>query len=178
MSNALFEPAPDFDQPIAVLKHCHDKIRKQLKTMEKLLTHLQEFGANLDAKQGATAILRYFDEAAPKHHADEEEDLMPMLQNTATGEDAVRLSALIPGIRQEHRQMEALWDSLAQQLRGISAGDSAKLSEGDVQQFVGLYTLHMEKEETHIAPIAKKIFSPAQMAQLGQAMRSRRGIDH
>lgn len=178
MSNALFEPAPDFDQPIAVLKHCHDKIRKQLKTMEKLLTHLPEFGANLDAKQGAMAILRYFNEAAPKHHADEEENLMPMLQNTATGEDAACLSALIPGIRQEHRQMEALWDSLTQQLQGIAAGDSADLSKDDVQQFVGLYTSHMEKEETHIAPMAKKIFSSAQMAQLGQAMRSRRGIDH
>lgn len=74
--------------------------------------------------------------------------------------------------------MEALWDSLTQQLQGIAAGDSADLSKDDVQQFVGLYTSHMEKEETHIAPMAKKIFSSAQMAQLGQAMRSRRGIDH
>jgi pyridoxamine 5'-phosphate oxidase len=178
MSNALFEPAPDFDQPIAVLKHCHDKIRKQLKTMEKLSTHLPEFGADLDAKQGAIAILRYFNEAAPKHHADEEQDLVPMLQSTAAGEDAARLSALVPQIMQEHRQMEALWERLAQQLQQISSGDSVQLSDDDVRQFVGLYTSHMEKEEANIAPMAKKIFSSAQMAQLGQAMRSRRGIDH
>lgn len=178
MSNALFDPAPDFDQPIAVLKHCHDKIRKQLKTLEKLSTHLPEFGANLDAKQGAIAILRYFNEAAPKHHADEEEDLMPMLQNTATGEDAIRLRGLMPEILFEHRQMEALWESLARQLQQISSADSTDLSDDAVRQFIGLYTSHMEKEETHIAPMAKKLFSAAQMTQLGQAMRSRRGIDH
>ena len=32
MSNALIDTAPDFSQPIAVLKHCHDRIRKQLLT--------------------------------------------------------------------------------------------------------------------------------------------------
>ena len=103
---------------------------------------------------------------------------MPMLQSTATGDDANRLSALMPEIMLEHRQMEALWESLAQQLQQISTGDSVELSADDVQQFVGLYTSHMEKEEANIAPMAKKIFSAAQMAQLGQAMRSRRGIDH
>jgi len=144
MSDALFEQPPDFDQPIAVLKHCHNKIRKQLRMMEKLSTHLLEFGANLDAKQGANAILRYFDEAAPKHHADEEEDLMPMLQSTAIGEDAAHLSELLPAIMQEHRKM---------------------------------YCSHMETEEAEIAPLANKIFSTAQMAQLGQAMRSRRNIE-
>ena len=176
MSNTLFDTAPDFDQPIAVLKHCHDKIRKQLATMQKLPDHLQEFGANLDAKQGATAILRYFDEAAPKHHADEEVDLLPMLQNTASGDDAEHLKVLMPEILQEHQQMETLWHSLAQQLRALASGDSSTLSRDEVQQFTTLYTAHMEKEESNIAPMAKKLFSTAQMAQLGQAMKNRRGI--
>jgi len=177
MSDALFEQPPDFDQPIAVLKHCHNKIRKQLRMMEKLSTHLLEFGANLDAKQGANAILRYFDEAAPKHHADEEEDLMPMLQSTAIGEDAAHLSELLPAIMQEHRQMEVLWQILAPQLLDISNGNCADLSKDALQQFVKLYCSHMETEEAEIAPLANKIFSTAQMAQLGQAMRSRRNIE-
>ncbi len=177
MSNTLFDSAPDFDQPIAVLKHCHDKIRKQLLTMQKLPGHLPEFGADIDAKQGATAILRYFDEAAPKHHADEEQDLLPMLQNTAVDDDAKRLNALMPEIMLEHQQMEALWQSLALQLKQVASGDSSALSADEVGKFVALYTSHMEKEETNIAPMAKRLFSPAQMAELGLAMRRRRGID-
>jgi hemerythrin-like domain-containing protein len=176
MSNTLFDSAPAFDQPIAVLKHCHDKIRKQLAIMQKLPDHLQEFGANLDVKQAAAAVLRYFDEAAPKHHADEEVDLLPMLQETAIGDDANALKALMPEILQEHQQMETLWHSLAQQLRVLASGDASTLSRDEVQQFATLYTAHMEKEESNIAPMAKKIFSSAQMARLGQAMKSRRGI--
>jgi pyridoxamine 5'-phosphate oxidase len=177
MSTALFDSAPDFDQPIAVLKHCHDKIRKQLLTMQKLLDHLPEFGTNLDAKQGATAILRYFDEAGPKHHADEEQDLLPMLQSTAIGEDAKHLNALMPEIMLEHQQMEVLWQNLALQLKQVSSGASSALSVDEVEKFVALYTSHMEKEEANIAPMAKRLFSPAQMAQLGLAMRRRRGIE-
>lgn len=178
MINTLFDAAPDFDQPIAVLKHCHDRIRKQLRTMQKLLDHLPKIGANLEAKQGASAILRYFNSAAPHHHADEEQDLMPMLRTSALGDDAARLDVLIPEIMREHEQMEALWQILGQQLDQIACGASSALSGDDVQQFVALYTLHMDKEEAHIAPMAKRLFSAAQMHQLGQAMQSRRGIDH
>lgn len=176
MNNALFQSAPDFDQPIAVLKHCHDKIRKQLATLQKLLPHLAEFGADLDAKQGASAVLRYFEEAAPKHHADEEEDLLPMLQSTAVADDAATLDRLLPEILQEHQQMEALWDSLATQLRQVASGSSASLSPIDVEQFAALYGAHMEKEEGNIAPMAKRLFSAEQMSRLGCAMKARRGI--
>ena len=178
MNNALFESAPDFDQPIAVLKHCHNKIRKQLLTLQKLQEHLPQFGANIDATQGASAILRYFNEAAPKHHADEEQDLLPMLRTTAIGDDAQLLNVLLPEIMREHQEMDSLWTALAQQLQLIASGASSALSTPDVTQFVSLYEAHMEKEESHIAPMAKRLFDSAQMLQLGQAMRRRRGIDH
>jgi pyridoxamine 5'-phosphate oxidase len=177
MIDTLFEPAPDFDQPIAVLKHCHERIRKQLRTLQNLLEHLPTFGANLDAEQGAKAILRYFNQAAPNHHADEEQDLMPMLQKTAVAEDAALLSGLLPEIMQEHQQMDALWQVLSPQLEQIASGASASLSASDAQRFAALYTAHMEKEETHIAPMAKRLFSTEQMAHLGAAMRRRRAIN-
>ncbi|MDO9217277.1 MAG: hemerythrin domain-containing protein, partial [Lacisediminimonas sp.] len=41
MADPLVTPAPGFDQPIAVLKHCHDRIRKQIETLERLRQHLQ-----------------------------------------------------------------------------------------------------------------------------------------
>jgi pyridoxamine 5'-phosphate oxidase len=176
MSAPLFDPAPDFDQPIAVLKHCHDRIRKQLRTLEKMLDHLPEFGADRDARQGATAVLRYFNSAAAQHHADEEQDLLPMLRATAQGDDALTLESMLPEIVQEHLQMEAIWLALAQQLSEIASGASSTLSGDNVRQFVALYTAHMEKEEAHIAPMAKRLFSPEQMATLGQAMKNRRGI--
>ncbi|MGZ8317837.1 MAG: pyridoxamine 5'-phosphate oxidase [Telluria sp.] len=176
MTNALPDAAPGFDQPIAVLKHCHDRIRKQLSTLHKLLEHLPAHGADEQAMQAAANVIRYFDKAAHLHHQDEEENLVPMLLSVARGEDADTLAALVPGILRDHDQMDALWQRLHEQLKPVSEGKSAALSEADVRAFTERYTAHMEREEGHIAPMAKRLFSAAQMAELGAAMQMRRGI--
>ncbi|MBI3228632.1 MAG: pyridoxamine 5'-phosphate oxidase [Burkholderiales bacterium] len=176
MNESLFEPVPDFDQPIAVLKHCHNRIRKQIATMQRLLEHLPSAGADEQAQQAAKAVLKYFNQAALLHHADEEENLMPMLSATAQGEDAELLTQLLPKILKEHKMMEATWQVLALQLSDIATGESDALSEHDVQNFSDLYAGHMVKEETHIAPMAMRIFSAEQMASLGEAMKARRGL--
>ncbi|TFW29175.1 pyridoxamine 5'-phosphate oxidase [Massilia horti] len=177
MSNFLLEPAPDFDQPIAVLKHCHGRIRKQLATLEKLLPYLPEHGADESARKAAQAVLKYFDKAAHLHHEDEEQDLFPMLRAVAQGEDAASLQALVPLIVQEHHQMDAMWQDLHEQLTAIASGSGTALSASIVQRFSQQYAAHMEREENVIAPMALRLFSPAQMAQLGSAMQRRRGIE-
>ena len=176
MTLNLHDTAPDFDQPIAVLKHCHDRIRKQLATLDKLLAHLPEFGADEQARQAAAAVLKYFEKAAHLHHDDEEQDLIPMLRAVAQGEDAATLQALAPVILQDHKDMDALWQDLHEQLSAIAEGQSPVLSASAVQRFSQRYLAHMEREEGTMAPMALRLFSPEQMAQLGKAMQARRGI--
>jgi len=178
MQNSLFDTAPGYDQPIAVLGHCHTRIRKQLATLNKLLAHLPLHGADVEAQQAAHAVLRYFNDAAPLHHGDEEDDLLPQLEMTASGDDASQLHAILPKILEEHRQMEALWLALDRQLSRITNGQSAQLSGTDVAQFASLYEAHMQLEESVIAPMAKRLFSAEQMRQLGDAMQARRGISN
>lgn len=179
MSNFLPDTAPGFDQPIAVLKHCHERIRKQLATLDKLLPHLATpacaAGADEQARQAAQAIIKYFDKAAHLHHNDEEQDLLPMLQATAQGQDAELLVTLVPQILAEHTTMDALWQDLHEQLKGIEGG-ATELSAGIVHRFVDSYTRHMQTEETQIAPMALRLFSPQQMTALGNAMQARRGL--
>jgi pyridoxamine 5'-phosphate oxidase len=177
MNNLLPDPAPDFDQPVAVLKHCHGRIRKQLATLEKLLAHLPEHGADEQARQAATAVLKYFDKAAHLHHEDEEQDLLPMLLAVAKGDDAATLQALAPVILQEHKDMDAMWQDLHEQLTGIADGSGTQLSASIVRRFVQSYQGHMEREEGIVAPMALRLFGPDQMARLGSAMRRRRGLD-
>jgi pyridoxamine 5'-phosphate oxidase len=176
MNNLLSDPAPDFDQPVAVLKHCHGRIRKQLATLEKLLGHLPEHGADEQARQAATAVLKYFDKAAHLHHEDEEQDLLPMLLAVAQGEDAATLQALAPVILQEHKEMDAMWQDLHEQLTAIADGSGTQLSASIVRRFVQSYQGHMEREEGIVAPMALRLFGPGQMARLGEAMRRRRGL--
>jgi pyridoxamine 5'-phosphate oxidase len=176
MSNSLIDTAPDFSQPIAVLKHCHDRIRKQLATLQNLLAHLPQHGSDAAAQQAAKAVLKYFDSAAPNHHADEEQDLLPMLRATAQGADAALLAELVPAILAQHQQMDQDWHIIKSQLEQIANGSGTALSGADVNRFSAAYLAHMEQEEQNIAPMAKRLFSAAQMAQLGAAMQTRRGI--
>ncbi len=176
MSNSLIDTAPDFNQPIAVLKHCHDRIRKQLQTLQNLLGHLPQHGADTAAQKAAQAVLKYFDHAAHLHHADEEQDLMPMLQATARGADAALLAAVVPGILADHERMDGEWAILKAQLDKIANGLDTALSVQDVTRFSEAYAAHMLTEENQIAPMAKRLFTDEQMELLGQAMQRRRGI--
>lgn len=176
MNDFLPEAAPDFDQPLAVLKHCHGRIRKQLATLEKLLAYLPGHGADEPARQAAQAVLKYFDKAAHLHHEDEEQDLLPMLRAVAQGDDAASLQALVPQIVREHNEMDAMWQDLHEQLVAIASGSGTALSASTVQRFTQQYAAHMEREEGVIAPMALRLFSPGQMAQLGSAMQQRRGV--
>ncbi|WP_256078039.1 pyridoxamine 5'-phosphate oxidase [Massilia sp. YIM B04103] len=176
MNDKLFDTAPGFDQPIAVLKHCHDRIRKQLKTLDNLLAHLPSHGADAAAQQAAQSVLNYFNKAAHLHHQDEEQDLLPMLDANAQGEDAALLLSVKPHILAQHQQMETDWHIIKTQLDRIANGSSAELSRADVERFSGIYAGHMAIEEEQLAPMAKRLFSAAQMQILGEAMQRRRGI--
>ena len=176
MTSPLFDSVPGFDQPIAVLKHCHDKIRKQLTTLQNLLGHLGQNGNTPEAQQAAKAVLQYFNKAAHLHHDDEEQDLMPMLQATATGEDAALLATLVPDILADHQRMDQAWLTLRPELDAIAAGTDSQLSHDGVRDYVAAYQAHMAKEEGQLAPMAKRLFSAQQMEQLGTAMQRRRGI--
>jgi pyridoxamine 5'-phosphate oxidase len=100
-----------------------------------------------------------------------------MLRAVAQGEDAATLQALAPVILQDHKDMDAMWQDLHEQLAMIADGSAGQLSGSTVQRFVQRYTGHMEREESTMAPMALRLFSPEQMARLGQAMRERRGVD-
>ena len=177
MNSPLLDAAPGFDRPIAVLKHCHDRIRKQLATLDNLLAHLPTAGADTQAQQAAAAVIKYFEQGAPLHHADEEENLIPMLRAVAQDEDAATLQALAPVILQQHHDMDVTWTQLREQLSAIAAGADATLSESATRQFIDAYTAHMVREEGTLAPMAMRLFSPEQMTQLGAAMQARRNAN-
>ena len=84
--------APDFGTPLAMLTACHDKVRHFAALSLKLAAHIEAKGCDDEAREPASNILRYFDVAAPLHHADEEEDLFPALR--ALGEPASAVEVL------------------------------------------------------------------------------------
>ncbi|WP_232821524.1 cupin domain-containing protein [Acidithiobacillus ferrivorans] len=63
--------APSFDDPVRLLRACHERILGHCETLERLAEHLARVGADSEARLAAARIRRYFHVAGPAHHADD-----------------------------------------------------------------------------------------------------------
>ncbi|MFN3564510.1 MAG: hemerythrin domain-containing protein [Burkholderiaceae bacterium] len=173
-------PAAGFDQPLELWLACHDRVRRMCSLMQRLLEHVRDCGADEQAKVTAVSIRRYFDEAAPRHHEDEEIDLFPRLLQRLegrTGSEAAGVRNAIALLESDHREMGRLWSILREALNAIERGDAGALDEAVVALFVTRYRSHCEIEDTVIAPALRRALSAQELEAVGQAMAQRRGID-
>ena len=103
-----------FANPIGLLSDCHRRIEKFLQALLTVATRAA--GGSLDAEHRRVleTALKYFREAAPKHTADEEEDLFPKLRQMASPRvspvlaDIDRLEAEHKTAEASHREVEDL----------------------------------------------------------------------
>lgn len=181
-------PAAGFEVPLEMLAACHGRIEAQLATLRRLLAHLPQHGADRAAREAAAAVMRYFDLAAPLHHADEEDDLFPALLESMAGSDAVCLRAITSGLAADHRALEQAWAGLRQRLAQLQAGDAGALMDGGVNAndgdrgahaalaFIDAYEAHLAREDRELLPLAARLLSDTELDRIGLAMRQRRQL--
>ena len=171
-----FEAPAGYDDPIGMLLGCHRRIEKKLATLKALSIHVARKGVDAEASGAAQAVLRYFNAAAAHHHADEENDLMPLLARRISDPlDRARIEAMEARIEEDHREAERLWAGLRKPLEGIADGLTRTIAETDVQAFIALYRKHIEAEEGLIVPLAQRWMTADDLRSLGRAMATRRG---
>jgi hemerythrin-like domain-containing protein len=166
----LPNPAPGFDQPLAMLRACHERIQRQCATLTKLVAHLRSDGLTDSARQAAADIQRYFASAGRQHHADEEQDLFPRLR-TEPG-----LAGLLDTLVREHAVMESLWQRLEPLL---TAPDTIRDLDAFAQlagEFNMVYAHHIARENSELLPQAEKLLSSEAQRELGARMAARRGV--
>jgi len=172
MAGDLFpSTAPGFDDPLGMLLACHRRIERELATLERLQRHLPEHGCDDDARAAARAIMKYFDGAAPNHHADEEASLFPRLRALARD----RAGPLIEDLARDHDALAARWRRLRPLLAGIASSSRANLSPKDVNDLRALYAAHIKREEQVLIPLAAGVLDHEILRQIGQEMAARRG---
>lgn len=170
-----FAPAPGFETPLEMLSECHRRAEERCATMRHLVPHLSAHGVDAAAREAAESIVRYFDIAAPKHHADEEEDLFPALIESMAGSDALCLREIVAALEAEHRLLDRQWSVLRGELSRIIDGESTGLDQRIVEAFARDYAAHIAREERELLPMAERLLSSETIAQIGRAMRRRRG---
>jgi hypothetical protein len=107
-----------FDEPMSMLIACHDRVRHFVGLIEKLAEHIFQQGVDQQVKEAIATVIRYFDIAAPLHHADEDESLFVVLHDTLHN---TSLNHTIARLTAEHHVLESRWQEIKQQLTDIVA---------------------------------------------------------
>jgi hemerythrin-like domain-containing protein len=173
----LFETPAGFDEPLEMLQGCHRRIERQLETLKRLRAHVATRGVDAEASAAAQAVLRYFASAAANHHADEEQDLFPMLEaRIADAGEAARFRAFRESLERDHRALEAAWARLRKPLEAIGEGLMKPLAETDVHAFVAAYAHHILVEENELLEFCNRWLLEDDRETLGRAMAARRKV--
>jgi hemerythrin-like domain-containing protein len=173
-------PAAGFDQPLELWLACHDRVRRMTGLLERLREHVANTGADDAARVTATTIRRYFDEAAPRHHEDEEVDLFPLLRRLLPDKAPERLQEVeqaLGRLEADHVNLGRVWMQLRPALEAIERGEPAQLDADAVRTFADGYRGHCEVEDTIVADALRLCLGGADLDALGQAMAERRGVD-
>jgi pyridoxamine 5'-phosphate oxidase len=174
-------PAAGFDQPLEMWHACHERVARMNNMLQRLVEYLKTHEVDKDARVTAASVRRYFDEAAPRHHEDEEIDLFPRLLDklraASSGPAAEHIGAAIQSLLADHEEMHGLWAAIREQLVKVEAGDAPEFDEAQVLLFVTRYRAHIEVEEGEIGPALKRMLKAKDLAEIGRAMAQRRGVN-
>lgn len=169
-----------FDTPLGLLSDCHRRIEQFLSVLATIADVRCGAALTEPDRQALEGALRYFDTAARRHAADEEESLFPRLRAAdhpkakAAVETLNRLEADHRTAEEHHAAVHTLgtrWLS-----EGIlSAGDARRLGE-HVAELKRLYTEHIAIEDRELFPAAGRVLSRAELEAVGREMAERRGV--
>jgi hemerythrin-like domain-containing protein len=175
LSSLVASPAAGFEQPFEMLAACHERMQRMLALLERLRAHLPTHGADTQAQQAARDVMRYFDQAAPQHHRDEELHVFPPLLESG---DA-RVTAVVQQLLWEHAQMEARWRTARAVLLRVAEGSAQQVAgedEASLDVFAHLYAGHLRAEEEIAYPAALPLLDATAQRAMGEEMMRRRGV--
>ena len=161
------------DEPISHFMHCHVGILAQLSRLNELPALL---GPAALARKTAEQSIAFFGKGMYVHHQEEEKELFPAVHSSAqAGAERQRVDTLIAQLTAGHRELEALWESIAPGLHKVAKGQDASLDENALARLVQHYREHALLEENEFLPLAETILgrNSNHMAALGLSLHMR-----
>lgn len=166
-----------FDDPVERMLSFHRRLERELAAFTRLPMHLESSGMGAEASAAAAGLLHCFGEESARHHAEEELDLLPMLERRiATARERDEFRALREELHADHCEMQRLWRSLRRPLEAMAEGLERRLPAAEIQRFRALCTAHISAEEASLHVLAARHLLPRDMAVLAQRMGRRRDL--
>jgi pyridoxamine 5'-phosphate oxidase len=175
----FYSPSAGFDQPLALLRACHERVRRMVELLVPLQEHVRTHGPDARAAVTAGMIRKYFEQAWPRHLQDEELDILPRIQarlrdrHTVTARNIVETIGIVA---EQHEAFWPLWQDVAPALRAIESGAPARFDAAAMQAFVELFRTHLALEEDVLDPAYARLLTAEDLDQIGKSMAARRGI--
>lgn len=161
--------------PVESLLAFHRRQERHLAALGRLPMHLESRGLDVEAIAAAAGLLRCFGSATALHHAEEEHELMPMLERriaTAAGREAFR--EVRQALEVDHRELQALWRVLRRPLEAIAEGMPRTLSPDHIRSFRAMCSTHISAEEGSVHLLALRHLLPGDRTALAHRIRARR----
>ncbi|MDE3155058.1 MAG: hemerythrin domain-containing protein [Acidobacteriota bacterium] len=174
--------APDhsFEQPLGLLSDCHRRIEHFLKILVRVDADLSGGPLTDDYRRALDAALRYFETAAPRHTADEEDSLFPRLR--ASDDPAAQQAlALVDRLEHDHQAADvhhAAANTLVRRWlddNRLVPADAAALRD-HLAALQTLYAGHIAVEDHELFPAAARLLDAPALQQIGREMAARRGL--
>lgn len=170
-------PDAGFESPFALLTACHERVHRMLRLLDRLQQHLADKGWDTQAAEAARDVMRYFDQAAPLHHEDEELHVFPPL--LAQGDE--RVCAVVRQLQADHQTMEQVWPRARALLQGLAQTNTREAWAGwdaaalaTLADFRGRYDEHIRLEEQLVYPATQAVLDEAALRAMGADMQNRR----
>ena len=170
-------PGAGFDQPVEMWLACHQRVQRFAALLSRLAEHLAKQGADEDAQVTAVSIRRYFNEAAPRHHEDEEVDMFPRLRERLDSQRDSTVLDVLEQVEADHLEMGGLWKRLDEALAEVSRGKRLALDQALIDRFTTMYSHHIDAEERVVLPALRRVLGNSDWAAVGRALAERRGLD-
>jgi hemerythrin-like domain-containing protein len=158
-----------FHEPLGLLSDCHRRIE-----------HFLQVLVTVERRHALDGALRYFETAAPRHTADEEDSLFPRLR--ASGDPlAARALALVERLHDDHAIAEAHHEHVEILMRRwlnqdhLDAADAASLRQ-HLTALQALYKAHIAVEDHELFPAAARVLDAPALRDMGREMAARRGV--
>ena len=167
------------EDPVESLLGFHRRIERSLAILGRVAGHVEAHGVDAEASAEAAALVHFFGELLPLHHADEEHDLVPLVQGRiALAAEREGFLETRQRLEADHRELRETWKRLRTPLNAIGEGMSRRLPSGLVQYFRALQALHISSEEGVLHRAALRWLRPADRMALARRMAERRARRH
>lgn len=172
----LYDLPPGYDDPVDWLLGFHRRMERHLAMLGRLAVQLPGSAPDPESARAAQAILECFEAGLKLHHADEEQDLLPLIARRLGAVERQAFGFLRGRLAADHREMERVWREVRKPLRGVAEGVPRQLPAHEVGYFRAVASAHISYEESALHLLAVRHLDDADRAGLARRMRERRVI--